>query len=528
MYININPVSCQNYEYNVELNYSIDAGSDLLFAGLEINYGDGEINNFDPYENQYTLINDEQRLYKVNFKHSYSGPGKFRLSARYYNRWAEIINMEFSLNTPLYVETLITIDPFIGCNHTPDMENVPFLRNKSDQKYFTDFSFFDEENDSLSFHFTTAMQDRTIPAVNYWIPEEINDITGRKISRISMDPSNASVLWNTNAVEGAYTTVITVAEWRKVDGVYYQISSSIMDYTVDFDATENTTPVINGLQDAAIIIGQNYSASISAYDPDGDSIQVNAYGDFLRLMDEEPKEDFNFYPGPIEKDLNFSPTIANVRAKPYKAVYAVTDKNVKLSSLNQTKSMYIWITDREHNPEPPRNFMGQALSTALVSVYWNDSNDELGYILERADLLFPEFERIAVLPANTTSFKDSSVVENSTYQYRITAVGTTMSASQVVEVSTPDIVTALIDDFPHDHFRAYPNPNNGSFWISNESGTFEMEIRDLSGKQMWVKTIENPSAFKTENRVETGLSSGIYILTTRSGNVAKSQKIMID
>ena len=342
-----------------------------------------------------------------------------------------------------------------------------------------------------------------------------------------MDPFNASVLWNTNTVEEAYTTVITVAEWRKVDGVYYQISSSILDYTVDFDATENTTPVINGLQDTAIVVGQNYSTSISAYDPDGDSIQVNAYGDFFRLMDEEPKEAFNFYPGPIEKGLNYSPTAANVRAKPYKAVYAVTDKSAKLGALNQTKSMYTWITDREHNPGPPQNFMGQALSTALVSVYWNDSNDELGYILERADLLFPEFERIAVLPANTTSFKDPSVVENSTYHYRITAVGTTMSASRIVEVSTPDIVTALIEDFPHD-FRAYPNPNNGSFWICNASGTFEMELRDLSGKRMWVKTIENPSASKTKTRIETGLSSGIYILTTRSGDTATSQKILID
>jgi len=160
MYININPVSCQNNTYEIELNYTMDNSSDILFGSIELEFGDGEMyifNPSNPFDNQYVLINNEQGLYKFKKEHTYSGPGKYRLSARNFNRSPDIKNMQNSVNTPFYVETLVTIDPFLGCNHTPDLENVPFLRNKSDQHYFTDFSFIDEENDSLSFHFTTAM-----------------------------------------------------------------------------------------------------------------------------------------------------------------------------------------------------------------------------------------------------------------------------------------------------------------------------------------------------------------------------------
>jgi len=62
-------------------------------------------------------------------------------------------------------------------------------------------------------------------------------------------------LWNTSQTNGIYCTVIKMKEWRKVDGEYYQISESTIDYLTDLIETENVVPEISGLRDTAIVAG---------------------------------------------------------------------------------------------------------------------------------------------------------------------------------------------------------------------------------------------------------------------------------
>ncbi len=301
-----------------------------------------------------------------------------------------------------------------------------------------------------------------------------------------------------------------------------------MDYQIDLQETENQYTKITGLEDTAIIAGNNFTKNITITDPDGDSIQVGMYGDFFKLMDVNQNEEMVFLPGPIEKSINFIPLSNHVRAKPYKTVFTATDKNDSLGSLRNTASMYIWIADRDHEPDPPKNFIGQAISKDLVNIYWNDSNDELGYIVERADRYFPEFERIAILPVNSTNFNDSSVVENNTYQYKITAVGTKMSAYKTVNVSTPDIITTLEDKNFGNGLKIFPNPSNGSFKMINFGDFTKMEMIDLSGKKVWEKQINLPVEFNQSILLSTGLSKGIYILHVNSNNRSYSEKIIIN
>jgi hypothetical protein len=520
-YIEIKPVSCQSFTYDIILHYTLATGSDFtLGAYPEIFFGDSERVEFELYSD-YILINDRQRYYKQTFQHTYPGPGQYNVAVRIFNRVGNIRNMTNSINTPLYIESQFAIDPLIGCNSTPHIENLIFPTSKNGQNFLSDLSVIDAENDSVSFEFAIAYQDKDIEAINYEPPTEFDPDGVRIRSRILVDPFTGMHLWNTSQTNGVYCTVIKMKEWRKLDGEYYQISESTIDFLTDLLETNNVPPEITGLKDTAIVAGHSFIHDIQLTDSDEDSIQMLIYGDFVQLFNQLPENVYDFHPGPLNYAVNFQPQPKHVRSKPYKLLISGTDKN-KDESLNQTRSMLLWIAEREHTPSPPANLLAQSLSQSLVGVYWNDSDDELGYILERADDHFPEFQKIATLPADATSFMDSNVVENNTYRYRIKAVGTSMSEYSVAEASTPDIVTALGEEVNIVGPRVCPNPSNGQFTISGAEQFDRLHIVDVTGKTVIESALANFNA-----ELSPKLKTGIYIVKLLGGSESKQLKLEV-
>lgn len=527
IYIRASQVNCQAFEYNIELIYVSPNGSDWLLLGFPLYYGDGTYDEIDFSDFENVSINSWYSRSRYLKKHSYPGPGVYTISLRIFNRINDINNMANSVNTPLYVETTIIIDPFLGCNSTPELENLPFGENLTSKKYFFDMSFIDAEKDSLSFQFTRPMQDANNEVIDYWLPEEKQTSGVRRISKISLDPYNAALLWNSKELGGMFNIAVKVNEWRKVEDTYYLISSTIIDDLIILYNTENQPPELRTFSDTAIIVENEFSEKLMFSDQDNDSIQIHLYGDFFNLIGYKQEDNPAYLPGTIEKSFRFTPKSEHVRTKPYKAVFYASDKNSEQWPAFNSSSSYIWITDRAHEPEPPQQFFGQALSREIVALYWNDAGDELGYIIERSDNHFPEFERFVVLPPNITYFNDSSVVENTTYQYRITAVGTRMADYKVTEVTTPDIVTALDEDMGLKEFNIYPNPNNGAFTITNIPGKATVEIRDLTGKLVWEKTMMDSYDSVANEVINTHISKGTYILSLRTELELINKKVIV-
>ncbi len=525
MYIRASKVNCQGLEYYIEVSFV--SSYNLSLRTFTLSYGDGTYQKIEYSDFEHISINSTHLRSTYVKKHSYPGPGVYTISIRHFNREPDIYNMSNSVNTPLFVETTIIIDPFLGCNSTPALENLPYGGNKKSQKYFYDMSFLDAEKDSLSFQFTTPMQDDNVDVIDFWLPEEKETLGARRISKISLDSYNGTLLWNSTESEGMFNVAVNVNEWRKVEGKYYLLSCTTIDYIISLFSTENQSPELSTFSDTAIIVEQEFSENLVFSDPDNDSIQTGLYGDFFNLIGYDQGNIVEYLPNPVEKSFRFTPKIEHLRIQPYKAVFTVSDKNDELGSLFNSSSAYIWITDRAHEPEPPQQFFGQALAKDLVVVYWNNTEDELGYIIERSDEHFPDFERIAVLPPSTAFFNDSSVVENMTYQYRITAVGTRMADYKVTEVTTPDIVTAIDKNMDLKEIKIYPNPNHGSFTIANIPGNAKIEIRDLTGKLMWNKNMLGSYNFVTSEVINTHVSKGTYILTLRSDVGYSNRKLII-
>ena len=94
-------ISCQNFTYRFTITGYTDLGSDVIFGGGEINYGDGVIETFETGE--FDVFEDlgDLRAINIYFKdHTFPGPGIYKISFREFNRNADIVNMDNSVNTP--------------------------------------------------------------------------------------------------------------------------------------------------------------------------------------------------------------------------------------------------------------------------------------------------------------------------------------------------------------------------------------------------------------------------------------------
>ena len=98
-------ISCQSYNYNIIVHTIYPNDSDIIFGGIEVNLGDGTVEEYTLGDMTPSNISKDMTLYQYKTDHAFPGPGTYKLSARIFNRSANILNMENSVNTPLYVET---------------------------------------------------------------------------------------------------------------------------------------------------------------------------------------------------------------------------------------------------------------------------------------------------------------------------------------------------------------------------------------------------------------------------------------
>ena len=87
---------------------------------------------------------------------------------------------------------------------------------------------------------------------------------------------------------------------------------------------------------------------------------------------------------------------------------------------------------------PPSSLVGNATSPTRVSLTWGNVSGETGYRVERS-LDGSTWSQIGTTGLNVTTYADTTVSPNTTYQYRVEAVnaGGTSDPSNVVTVTTP-------------------------------------------------------------------------------------------
>ena len=84
-------------------------------------------------------------------EHTYQGPGVYTIRFQEFNRNDRTLNMDNSVDTPFYVETQITIDPFIGVNNSPVLTIPPVDNGAINSRYIHNPGAYDPDGDSLAY-----------------------------------------------------------------------------------------------------------------------------------------------------------------------------------------------------------------------------------------------------------------------------------------------------------------------------------------------------------------------------------------
>ena len=150
--------------------------------------------------------------------------------------------MNNSVNTRFYIETLIDIDPFKGCNNTPQLLIPPIDRACPGVAYFHNPGAFDPDGDSLSYEMVVPFSDRNVTVANYRDPNNSGfynnyntaNEDGNGPPTFSIDPVSGLLTWDSPGAIGEYNIAFKIIEWRKdsLTNTYRKLSATTRDMQI--------------------------------------------------------------------------------------------------------------------------------------------------------------------------------------------------------------------------------------------------------------------------------------------------------
>ncbi len=521
-------ISCQNYTYRFTVTGYTDLGSDVIFGGGEINYGDGVVETFPTGEYDYFEDLGDLRAINIYFKeHTFPGPGQYKISFREFNRNADIVNMENSVNTPFYVETVIIIDPFLGCNNTPVLLNPPIDDACVGVTFLHNAGAIDADGDSLSYEFTIPKSDQDVPVVNYRFPDD-HDIAQYDAKNeeqtgpasFSLDQRTGDIVWDSPGGEGEYNWAFRVVEWRKIQGEWFKLGYVTRDMQVLVNDCNNEPPEIEPPPDTCVVAGDILEQEIIATDPDNDPIIFSSFGSVYEF-NSNPASYSPFpnivQPTPAKLNFTWQTDCSHVREREYQVRFKAVDQpDATMGRGPKLADFATWFI-RVVGP-PPEGLMSVQGNGKKVNLSWDSYTcqnatemqvwrrvDSYTLAPDHCELGMPDYagyELIDILDIDQTSYVDDSDLEyGANYCYRLVAVFQDPAGGESV---VSEEACVLIEEFDGDFGSLATNvsvtetdPSTGEIFIKWTSpfdidpvkypGPYEYEVyrgQDFVSSQM--------------------------------------------
>ena len=151
--ITVTRVSCTSREFEICITVYTNTESQILFGGGDLNFGDGSKILVTPETKHKDRPDLGPNIGIVTYcvRHTYSGPGRYVISYGERNRNAGILNVFNSVETKFYIETVINIDPLLGCSNSPRLLVPPIDKACTGAAWYHNPGAYDSDGDSLSF-----------------------------------------------------------------------------------------------------------------------------------------------------------------------------------------------------------------------------------------------------------------------------------------------------------------------------------------------------------------------------------------
>ncbi len=331
-------VSTTSLTYRITVIGYTDTRSTVVLGPGDINFGDGRqtrLNTENDFETVEQLGNNIEKTTFV-ITHTYQGPGQYTIWFMEFNRNANTLNMDNSVDTPFYVETMITIDPFIGINNSPVLTIPPVDNGGVNVRYIHNPGAFDPDGDSLAYFFdersVRPRQGFQRFVNNYRSPASgefsFNREDGSGNPFIEMDPITGDLIWDAPGLAGQYNIAFQVQEWRRIGGEYRLIGYVIRDMQIIIENTNNQRPELILPPDLCVVAGTKIEEIIQGSDPDGDPIRIEIFGEPKEINTSpatyNPEAVFQSSPGVV--DFEWQTVCSHVRERDYEVRVRITDQ----------------------------------------------------------------------------------------------------------------------------------------------------------------------------------------------------------
>jgi hypothetical protein len=369
--------------------YTNTKNTTVLFGGDQdiLNFGDGETMLVPETPNTIRLdLNPDGSVATASFtiSHTYSGNGTYVISYKEPNRNEGVLNMDASVNTTFYLETVVSIDPFLGCNNTPRLLVPPIDLACSGVAWSHNPGAYDPDGDSLSFSLQVPYSDRNSEVINYKEPNDAKFYTdfgtgneeGDGPPTFSIDPIDGTITWDAPGAVGEYNIAFHIIEWRKKGDKYEQMGYVRRDMQILVDDCDNERPDLIIPADTCVVAGTVLDATIFGIDPDNDNVKIEAFSEIFNFPSAQSPATYSPVPGvndfqpsvpPAELQFQWKTDCIHVKEQAYQVVFKITDKPDEGPKLVTFKTWFIKVV----GPAPVWSDAQLDLSKRHANLEWD-------------------------------------------------------------------------------------------------------------------------------------------------------------
>jgi hypothetical protein len=449
-------VSCTGLTFRITVTVYTNTGSPVQFGGEMdyLDFGDGTPpilvpetpNSIDP------ALGPGVGYASYTIEHTYPGPGRYTISYHEPNRNGGVLNMDNSLNTTFYLETQINIDPFFGCNNTPQLLIPPIDRACVGVAFFHNPGAYDPDGDSLSYEFVIPFRDRNQTVANYRDPNHpsfyVNPAIGNEAGdgppTFTINPIDGTIIWDAPGKQGEYNIAFIIVEWRKVNGVWYRLGFVRRDMQIIVEDCNNERPDLIIPEDVCVEAGTTLTATIFGIDPENHPVKIEAFSEIFNFPSNVSPATYSPVPGPddyqpsnppAELQFEWNTKCWHVKELPYQVVFKITDNPPNGPKLVTFKTWRIRVVA----PPPVWTNAIPDLNNRTVDLTWEDYTcrqeatsiqiwrrvDSFSFTPEECQTGMPPnlgYTLINSVLATQTQYTDMGLAPGAAYCYRLVAV----------------------------------------------------------------------------------------------------------
>ncbi len=476
--IQVERISMQSLTYRISVIAYTDTGSDVVFGGGLLEFGDGTsvlLSNAAIFNETIDLGNEvAYNIFVV--EHTYPANSQYTIRYTEQNRNGGVLNMDNSRETPFYIETKIVIDRLLGLNSTPILLIPPIDRAATGATFFHNPGAFDPDGDSLAYRIVLPKQRVDLPVNDHSFPNDQRHYPNFDYSRsneakdgeptYTLDQFTGDLVWDAPGLIGEYNVAFVVEEWRKMAGTWILIGCVTRDMQIIVEETDNQRPELAIPQDTCIVAGETLLAQIRGEDPDGHNIILESFSGVYNLISSPA----TFSPNPpVERaspaflDFSWETNCNHVRRDPYAIQFKVTDVPPSLQRPALAKFETWNVTVIAPAPEGLEAVVAPGRSVQLTWDGYDCGNAERMDIYRRVNSFDYEpdycetgiransgYELIGNTDIGNRSFLDDNgglgLSPGATYCYRLVAVFPNPDGSE--SIVSDEVCTEILADAP--------------------------------------------------------------------------------